>query len=612
MSKIRLLPDAVASQVAAGEVVERPASVMKELVENSLDAGSTKIEVHFAGNGARSMRVIDDGSGMDREDAMLCLERHATSKIRSGADLAAIRTLGFRGEAIPSIASVGKFRLRTREAHAVEGVEILVNGGRLETVRACGCPVGTEIEVRSLFFNLPARRKFLRSETTETGHIEHQFLLHALGHPGVAFTLVRDGATVRQLPAATDLLVRVRDIAGSTLATQLAPLQHEQNGLHITGYVGKAGVSRATRQSQLIFVNGRPIDNSIVSRALREGYHTALMKGQFPVSYLFIDMDPAEVDVNVHPAKREVRFRLPRDVQEAVVAAVRAALEQGREAWSAQFQPAHIPQPAVDQAPLPPAPTHSAPAQHELLPAAEAVQLRKDWWQAPTATSHAIPPSPPLSTSLPISQPPIDLSPDPAPIPAAGAFQIIGILGQLYVLMENANGLVIVDQHAAHERILFEEFRRRISAQDTMTQRLLLPVTVDLSAPDAAWLSNHLDDLNRLGVGLEPFGSTTFKIDSLPPFVKADDPARFLTGVITDLQAAARQANRARLGEEVIAKTVCRHAVKAHDKLRGPEVVKLIEDLLACELPYCCPHGRPTMVPLAYDEIEKRFGRRVQ
>src|SRR5437870_8620862 len=331
MSRIRLLPEIVASQVAAGEVVERPASVVKELVENSIDAGAGKIDVLIRRGGISLMRVIDDGCGMDRDDALLSLERHATSKIRSVSDLEAISTLGFRGEALPSIASVSRFRLTTREPDAVAGTEIVVNGGKIDLVRDGGEAPGTQVEVRSLFYNLPARRKFLRSENTETRNIEHQLHLQAIGHWQIAFTFVRDDATVFQLPAAANLRDRIRDLYGNDLLERLLEVRPADGGkIDISGFIGQGGLSRQTRAQQLVFVNGRAVENPVVSAALREGYHTALMKGQFPVTFLFLRLDPASVDVNVHPAKREVRFRDPTALREAVVNSIRRTLEGGR------------------------------------------------------------------------------------------------------------------------------------------------------------------------------------------------------------------------------------------------------------------------------------------
>src|SRR5947209_5192761 len=339
MSRIRLLPEILASQVAAGEVVERPASVVKELVENSIDAGAGKIEVSIRRGGISVMRIVDDGCGLDRDDALLSLERHAASKIRTASGLAAIATLGCRGEALPSIASVSRFRVTTREREAIAGTEIIVNGGKIETVRDGGEAPGTQIEVRSLFYNLPARRKFLRSENTESRNIEHQLHLQAIGHPTIAFVYVRDERVIFQLPPAASLVERLRDLHGKELVDRLLPVEERPKAaIQLHGSIGQAGVSRPTRAQQLVFVNGRAVENALLTAALREGYHTALMKGQFPVTFLFLDLDPAAVDVNVHPAKREVRFRDPNSVREAIVHAIQRTLESGREEWQAQFQ----------------------------------------------------------------------------------------------------------------------------------------------------------------------------------------------------------------------------------------------------------------------------------
>lgn len=327
--------------------MERPAAVIKELVENAIDAHSTRIEVLTRRGGISLIRVTDNGIGMDRDDALLSLERHATSKIRTGEDLAAIHTLGFRGEALPSIASVSRFRMSTREHDAIVGTEILVNGGKIETVRDGGDAPGTQIEVRSLFYNLPARRKFLRTEATEASHVEHQLHLLAIGHPQISFVHLQDDRVAFQLAPAASLLDRVRDLCGADLAAEMLEIPAvEIRGIQISGYIGRVGVSRSSRQQQLCFLNGRAVENISVSQGLREGYHTALMKGQHPVTFLFIEMDPAAVDVNVHPAKREVRFRAPSDVRDAIAEAVRAALESDRSRWSAGFR-ASTPAPPV-------------------------------------------------------------------------------------------------------------------------------------------------------------------------------------------------------------------------------------------------------------------------
>jgi DNA mismatch repair protein MutL len=604
MSRIRLLSETVASQVAAGEVVERPASVVKELIENSIDAGARKIDIVIRRGGISLVRVIDDGCGMDRDDALLSLERHATSKIRSAADLQAVVTLGFRGEALPSIASVARFRLTTREAGAVAGTEIVVNGGKIDIVRDGGEAPGTQIEVRSLFYNLPARRKFLRSENTESRNIEHQIHLQAISHPQIGFSLLRDDRMLFQLPAAVTLSDRIRDLYGIELLERLVEVNSAPSSkIRVGGFIGQAGLSRQTRAQQLVFVNGRAIESGLLTAAIREGYHTALMKGQYPVTFLFLELDPAAVDVNVHPAKREVRFRDPTAVREAIVHSIRQTLERGRLAWQEKFRAPPI---APEADPGKPAPD---------------LKLRSQV-AAPEESHRELPHLgrnvPGLATVAGVIDPGRAIKPDEAPSPAPVTrdvaqqqFQIIGVLSRLYVLMENADGLVLVDQHAAHERILFEELRRRMEEQGVPTQKLLLPQTFDVPPRDADWIERNVSILQKMGIGIEGFGPGTFKIDSLPGFLNVSDPAQFMRKVIDDLKSAGNSTSPMRLGEEMIAKTVCRHAVKANDPLRYPEIEKLIRDLLDCDLPYCCPHGRPTMIQISLADLEKKFGRKM-
>jgi DNA mismatch repair protein MutL len=591
MSRIRLLPEIVASQVAAGEVVERPASVVKELVENSIDAGARKIDIFIRRGGMAFVRVIDDGSGMDRDDALLSLERHATSKIRSAADLEAIATLGFRGEALPSIASVSRFRLTTREPNAIAGTEIIVNGGKIDIVRDGGEAPGTQVEVRSLFYNLPARRKFLRSENTESRNIEHQLHLQAIGHPQTAFTFARDDRMAFQLPAAATLQDRIRDLYGAELLERLLQIDPRgSSGIQISGLIGQAGLSRQTRAQQLIFVNGRAIESPLITAAVREGYHTALMKGQYPVTFLFLDLDPGAVDVNVHPAKREVRFRDPNGVRQAIVQCIQHTLEGDRAAWQEKFR---APVTAVGGTT---SVSSQIPAAHRELPQLETDSALRGERSVEAAHSAGVE----------------IMGRDRArPSNADQQFQIIGILNKLYILMENANGLVLVDQHAAHERILFEELRHRMEEQGVPSQKLLIAQTFDLPPHDADWIERNVSVLQKMGIGIESFGPNTFKIDSLPSFLDASDPVQFVRKVIDDLKSASEHSSPLRLGEEMIAKSVCRHAVKANDPLRYLEVEKLIQDLLGCDLPYCCPHGRPTMIQISHAELEKKFGRKI-
>jgi DNA mismatch repair protein MutL len=614
MGRIRLLSETVASQVAAGEVVERPASVVKELIENSIDAGARKIDVMIRRGGISLVRVIDDGCGMDRDDAVLSLERHATSKIRTATDLQAVATLGFRGEALPSIASVSRFRLTTREARAIAGTEIVVNGGKLDVVRDGGEAPGTQVEVRSLFYNLPARRKFLRSENTESRNIEHQVHLQAVGHPQIGFALLRDDRVLFQVPAAATLSDRIRDLFGIALLQRLVEVTSTPSSkIRISGFIGQAGLSRQTRTQQLVFVSGRAIESSLITAAIREGYHTALMKGQYPVTFLFLEIDPASVDVNVHPAKREVRFRDPTGVREAIVQCIQQTLEAGRATWQEKFRApvsslAAIGKRAPD---LRLRPEVSAPVEihRELLQLGSPVAAGADRGQATGSQIVGQALRLPAEGGIPTSEAP-GLQQRVATA-TQQQFQIIGVLSKLYVLMENADGLVLVDQHAAHERILFEELRRRMEEQGVLTQKLLLPQTFDVPPRDADWIERNLSILQRMGIGIESFGPGTFKIDSLPSFLDVSDPAQFMRKVIDDLKSASNTASAMRLGEEMIAKSVCRHAVKANDPLRYPEVEKLIRDLLDCDLPYCCPHGRPTMIQISLTELEKKFGRKV-
>jgi DNA mismatch repair protein MutL len=683
MNRIKLLPEHVANQIAAGEVVERPASVVKELVENSLDAGAGRITVEIQAGGRSLVRVTDDGSGMSRDDALLCLERHATSKIRRAEDLAAISTMGFRGEALPSIASVSRFTLTTREGDAgsPEGTEVVVNGGKIAEVKAAGSAPGTSVEVRQLFFNLPARRKFLRTEETEAAHIQHYLTLAALAHPHVAFTFIKDRRPVWQLPASMGggrvveqlaaLRERFRGLMGDVSLINVdftgalsvpdepaeevfehaipagvaapASVLNRPSTLRVWGLIGAPGVSRGTRADQHVFVNRRPIENRGVNFALLEGYHTSLMKGRYPVCCLFLEIDPAAVDVNIHPAKREVKFHREAEVRRWVAQAVREALlsfHGGRAETQTPAAGAEVPSPksnrgAADAATVPETasgepnelPNFGAPAARPAgtPPKVEQPALKMGFGPAP-----ARPPIPPAerTTAHPPFPPPASYHPPtdvsaPA-VPAAGGqrpaampapllsvpLRLVGVVGRLYVVLESDRGLVLLDQHAAHERILFEQMLDRFDRKETApSQKLLLPETIELSPRDAQFLRDHVAALTRLGVGLSEFGERTFLLDALPPFVKVGNARGFVVDLVDELKAAGREVNTARLGEQVVAKTVCRHAVKANDPLQGRELENLVEDLRRCAMPYTCPHGRPTLIEMNFRELEKKFGR---
>ncbi len=572
MGRIRLLPDVVASQVAAGEVIERPASVVKELVENSIDAGAGRIDIEYQRGGAGCITVTDDGRGMDREDALLCLERHATSKIRTGGDLATVATFGFRGEALPSVASVSRFRLCTREPGAGAGTEVLVAGGKIEAVRDSGEAPGTRIEVRSIFYNLPARKKFMRGERTEAAHIDHQFEVIALSHPGIRFSLTRDGRQTRLLAAAQDLRTRVRDLCGAEVHGRLFEIgEFVSNGVSLRGLLGRPGHGRGDRSMQFIFVNGRAVFSAAISQAMREAYGTSLPKGMHPPAVLFVSIDPAMVDCNVHPAKREVRFRDGISIREAVNEGVRRALETQRQSVT--------PVRAFPE---------SAPRRDEPAPAP-----REE--RGPGLIRVPAPPREEFAL-------PLDAQPQP------DRFRSVGVLGGRYAILEDDAGMVLLDNRAARERILFERLLAQIRSRTAVAQRLLMPVVVELAPRDFAWVQENTALLASAGLLVEPFGSGTVKIDGVPPMLADAPPGDVLLRVADDCRAGG-SASRGRAIEEAIARSVCRSAGVPGVPVGTAEVRRLMEGLMACDLPYACPQGRPTMIHFSFGELDRKFGR---
>jgi len=624
MNRIHLLPEHVANQIAAGEVIERPASVLKELLENSLDAGATQVDIQIGAGGRSLVSVTDNGCGMSKDDALLCLERHATSKLRDSDDLDRIASYGFRGEAIPSIASVSKFRLRTREHDAMAGTEIIIDGGKLRDVHEIGLAPGTQIEVRSLFYNLPARRKFLRTEPTESAHIRHVTLLAGLARPEVGFTLTMDEQPTQRWMPGEDLRQRLVSIFGTEWIENTVPIEAASGELKLRGFIGKPGVSRAARHEELFFINQRPVENRTLHFGLLEGYHNSLMKGRYPVAILFLEMDPSGVDVNIHPAKREVRFHDDFTIRHFVVSAVQEALGSFAGTPAAKF--------TFDgpSAAVPAAPSTDGSDRSDVSDRPKQIhQAQVPRSQEETASATVAQPGTPRET-LPLQldresepsalQPTLALPVDPLPqkstprpeqlITNRLGLRIVGCVGLLYIVAESPEGMVLIDQHAAHERVLFEQMLKRMALQDPASQQLLFPVTLEFLPREADFLLAQLEPLQKAGVGITRFGPSTFLVDALPAMVKPKDVAEFIRTVIVDLQQEGGETRKGRrLSEEVVAKTVCRHAVKANDALKPAEWDMLIHDLLACDLPYTCPHGRPTMIQLSLAELEKKFGR---
>lgn len=574
--KIRVLSDILASQVAAGEVVERPASVVKELVENSVDAGAREVRVDIDKGGVALIRVSDDGCGMSREDALLSLERHATSKLRDAGGLAAILTLGFRGEAVPSIASVSRFRLLSREADAVAGTEILVDGGKVRDVREAGCAPGTTTEVRGLFFNLPARRKFLKAETTEAAHVEHQLRLHALAAPHVRFRLRKDDRDVFDLPAVARPVDRVRQLLDGDAARELIalPLTHGA-GVAVEGFVLPARHARKGRRHQFVFLNGRPIEDPVISRALAEGFRGEVADGLHPAAWLWIELEPTLVDVNVHPAKREVRFHRPLDLRDAILSAVAGGLRP----------PAPKPAaPVVPQRVAEPAPAVARP----IAAGFRAPQPMLASWVPPAAE--------------PAAEPAVGV-PEAPEKPAGPRFRPIGMLQRRYGVLESDDGLVLFDPKAARERILYETLLRQHD-EGMPAQRLLVPVLLDLDPRDHDLVVRERAALADAGIELEPFGGNTVQIHSLPACLGIGDPRPFLSEWLDETlheSAAGARFAFSRLAR-ILAKRAAWLAIP-----RFEEIPRLLDELFRCELPYCAADGRPTLSEFGMREIDRRF-----
>lgn len=624
MPAIRVLSDRVANQIAAGEVIERPAAVIKELVENSLDAGATRIEVEFRHGGRSYLRVEDNGCGMSRDDALLSLERHATSKLVETADLDALGTYGFRGEALPSIASVAKFELQTRRAGAADGTEVVVNGGRLVHVRECGIAPGTRITVSHLFNAVPARRKFLKSDATESAHIIQTVRLYALGCPQAAFTLIEDGRVLFQSPSCATLEERVAEIFGRQFAADLLPVQVAEDGLALTGLIGKPGVSRSSRHEMIAFVNRRPVDSRTLNYALIESYATTLPKGRYPVAVLFLEMSPAAVDVNVHPAKREVRFRNEGQVRGFVI---RAVLQQLRETGA----PSPLaPPPPVAESGMRGAggPTIAQPFGHWQPGSAPVVPLSPSPragvpapQSAPAAFAAASMPSPAIAgtvgnretTSDKTAAAPGVQAPPAVRVPSAAArlagWRFLGTAHGDYALFESPAGVVLVDRRAAHERIWFERLQAEFARGEVASQRLLFALPVELDAIASALLLERLKFLGQHGFEVVEFGRHFFRIEAVPVWLDAGAAERFLRDVLGLARDGRLDERQPRLAEEELARLAAQKAVRLPETLSEAEALALVAQLFACAQPHTSPAGRPTHFELSRGELARRFQR---
>jgi len=581
--RIQVLPDAVANQIAAGEAVERPASVVKELVENALDARATRVEISVERGGKRRLRVSDDGIGMGREDALLCLDRHATSKISAASDLSGVRTLGFRGEAIPSIAAVSRMTLETWDGEGEAGTHLAVDGGRINDVSDFARRRGTTVDVRNLFFNAPVRAKFLKSVSAEAKAINEVVTALSLANPHVGFVLTSDERTLLELPAASDPAARVTQVWGAEHGGTLIGAEAVDDGFEVRGLVQRPDAARPGVRRSYLFVNGRPFKARGLVRAVERGYRTTIPQGVKPWLFLYLQLPGDQVDVNVHPAKAEVRFRDHNRVEALVERAVREALDD--EMSSATFDT-----------------VHGAPP----------MAVRES---GPDSTSSKRPESSPeTQMALFMSGAEAEDGPDGAVLPPTldpGArrprlWQVM----HTYILAETRDGIMIVDQHSAHERILFQRIMDGFEAGGQESQRLLFPLTLRLEAPEVALIEDLGSLLSRAGFEVEAFGGTTVIVQAVPNPHRYFDAERAFREMVHELTHGSELVRSARNQHERIAMTfACKSAIKAGQKLSDAEMQELFDQLFATELPHHDVHGRPTVVRLSATELERKFGR---
>jgi DNA mismatch repair protein MutL len=584
---IRILPPEVASQIAAGEVVERPVSVIKELVENALDAGAGSVVIGISDAGRTLIRVADDGTGIPVDELSLAVERHATSKLTSADDLFRIATLGFRGEALASIGSVSRLTLTSRQVDSTIGGKLHVEGGRIGTVDKTGGPPGTVVQVENLFYNVPARLKFLKQDGTERRVIHALMARYALAYPNVRFKLTEGSTTSLETSGDGDQRTILASLYGVEVADQMLEVSSAEEGLKLSGFISPVALTRSNRKEITFFVNGRWVQDTPLTTAIIQAYHTLLMVGRFPLAALFLSIPPEEVDVNVHPTKAEVRFRsadrvfsfVQRSTRRTILAYTPVPTMAPQNLWGGTTPLSRQIDPMWDLA-------HEAGRQG---------QMESDGK-----------PFPGLEIQPESSFPEAAQLPGPTTVPL---LRLIGQIGATYLVAEGPDGLYLIDQHAAHERVLFEKLMAQHGQKSIPSQNLLVPVVVDLSPVSARMLEGQLPVLHHLGFQIEPFGSSSFQVRALPSLFTNADPAAAVRAVVEDFEE-----DETPLQEEIEAKIagrVCkRMAVKAGKVLSPEEQRALINDLEACASPRTCPHGRPTMIHLSVDMLERQFGRK--
>ena len=596
MSKIKILPEILSNKIAAGEVVERPASIVKELVENALDANSSRIMIEVKKGGRSLIRVSDNGVGMSRDDAMLSLERYATSKIYTDGDLFAINTLGFRGEALPSIAAVSEFCLVTRDETSLSGTEIIVHGGTIKKVSEIGAPQGTMVTAERLFFNMPARRKFLKTITTEMGHIVDAITKIALGWPEVQFRLTHNGKRVKNWPATGDPTDRIMDVLGIGIKDDLCKIEFSADDLSITGWICSNRNTRRTSRGIYICVNGRVVRDRIIQHALFEGYSGRLVKGQFPLAVLFIHAPYDQVDVNVHPAKHEIRFAHQKNVHEAVRRAVARALHRADlSGWTDPEIGAN--RPSMERSGI-----FEPTADFEILK-----RKRKNACSREIGISASYRPAPPLKHDLSVDETGVQ-----TPLwekKRFGDLRVIGQFRDMYILCESGDGLILIDQHAAHERILFEQLKTRFKDAKKTSQKLLIPETIDLGYREAKILERLIPNLNELGLEIAPFGGDTFVVKAVPLLLKNKEIKPLVIEIVEKIAEIGVSSGLETVIDQCLELVACHGAIRANQRLSEDEIRKLLHQLDSCDQPSNCPHGRPTWIQWSFKDLEKLFKR---
>lgn len=641
--RIQRLPQSVVNKIAAGEVIERPASVVKELLENAVDALGTTIEVEIEAGGAELIRVTDNGEGIHPDDVELAVTAHATSKLRDADDLFHVRTMGFRGEALASIAEVSRFRLRSRPAANLTGVEVDVDAGILKEPRACGCPAGTSVEVRQLFLNTPVRRKFLKGAATEFGHIAEQFTRVALAHPNLHLVLRHNGKAVYDLPPTSRLIDRLELFYGSEIARRLIPIEAQVGDARLWGYVAHPSESKSTRKGQYLFLNGRWIQDRSLQHALGEAYRGLLMVGRYPVAFLFLEIPPDDVDVNVHPTKSEVRFRDSQQLYRLVLSTLRTKflsidVGAGHRLTTEAGTGAASPAPPVD-------PAQQRQAQQEL---ANWARQQLAGWQPNSDLSDLearLPrPTTGVETPWPMESWPAasfgeettgaeesDRAADdagdvssrlsPASVqyvetaaaeasPASADAEVRAMqVHDCYLVIETSGGLTVIDQHALHERILYEHLRARVLAGGVEVQRLLMPIPVELAPREAALLVDQRELLAELGLLVEEFGGSTVAVTGYPVLTRKADPAELVKAVVEQLEQVDGRISRRDLLDSLLHMLACKAAIKAGQRLSPEEIEALLAQRHLVDDAHHCPHGRPTALTLSRQELDRQFGR---